>query len=787
MASRASDRVVSPAEGHAQGRDSDGVNIRGTGVQTLPACDEALRASDADFRALGDAIPQVVWITRADGWNIFFNQAWYDYTGLSAADSEGHGWVTPFHPDDAPKAAEAWRQATATGGTYSLEARLRRADGVYRWWVVRGVPRYDETGAIGRWFGTCTDIEEFKQSAERLRLQQLVEIENLTQLCKAEAELAAVEDRYTRLVEGVPDGVYTADVNGRFTSVNRGAAQITGFGRDELIGMSFIELVAPGDQLHVQEMVARALSGTAEVAEIELVAKDGWQVFIEASVHVIEENGERHLEGIARDTTARHQLERQLRHEALHDRLTGLPNRSLFFDRLDQALARGVRNRQMTVVTLLDVDGFKQINDSLGHSAGDELLVELAARFRSVVREGETLARLGGDEFALVAEGLGTEADMIALAERLLSVFSEPCTVAGTARKVVGSLGIAVTSHGEAPEDLLRDADLAMYRVKASGRGGFTFFDIGMREDLVNQVALRSALGDALRENGLAVHYQPIFGLTDDALLAVEALVRWPREGGFVAPDSFIPLAEQTGLIVPIGRFVLTDAARQMRRWRRENPRALPLGVFLNVSARELSEQDFAAFVTNTLREHGLKPSDLSLELTERAFINGDDKTLATNLDTLVTNGVRLVLDDFGTGFSSLAALQRFPLNAIKIDRSFINAIDTPEPQAPIVEAIVSLGRAMRLGVIAEGIETDTQLDYVRELGCFAAQGFKLDRPQSAGDISNLLDSKTAAGETNPLQETLPRGADEPVRDAAASVESPAGSANAVGATAVAA
>ena len=263
------------------------VGPRRDGVQALPASDEVLRASDADFRILGDAIPQVVWITRADGWNIYFNQAWYDYTGLSLAESEGHGWVTPFHPDDAPIAEEAWRQATATGGTYSLEARLRRADGVYRWWVVRGVPRFDEAGAIGRWFGTCTDIEEFKQSAERLRLQQLAEIENLTQLRKAEAELAAVEDRYTRLVEGVPDGVYTADVVGTFTSVNLGAAQITGFGRDELIGMSLIDLAAPADQVHAQEMLARALSGTAQVAEIELVAKDGRQVFIEVNVHLV--------------------------------------------------------------------------------------------------------------------------------------------------------------------------------------------------------------------------------------------------------------------------------------------------------------------------------------------------------------------------------------------------------------------------------------------------------------------------------------------------------------------
>jgi diguanylate cyclase (GGDEF)-like protein len=416
-----------------------------------------------------------------------------------------------------------------------------------------------------------------------------------------------------------------------------------------------------------------------------------------------------------------------------------MPNRTLLFDRIEQALARSVRNQSAVTVMLLDVDEFKQVNDSQGHAAGDELLVELAARFRAVLREGETIARLGGDEFALVAEGLSGQAETVALAERALSVFSKPFTISGARPEMTASLGIVVAGAEETSENLLRDADTAMYRVKTAGKGGFAFFDIAMREELVQQLTLRRDLAEALRESRFQVHYQPIFGLADNELLAVEALVRWPRGDGFVPPDSFIPLAEETGLIVPIGRFVLAEAAQQLARWREQNPFALPRGVFVNVSAAELGERSFAPFLAETLREHGLSTSDLALELTERAFIDSGDEAVAWNLDTLATSGVRLVLDDFGTGFSSLSMLERFPLNALKIDRSFIQAINEPGDEAPITKAIVSLGHAMGMGVIAEGVETDTQLDYLRDLDCPAAQGFNLARPQRASAISRLI------------------------------------------------
>lgn len=665
-------------------------------------------------------------IIGIDGVIRWTNGAFERVLGYPSGSLVGASPMSLIHEDDLPRlVATIARLEGAAGGSGSAEFRIRGLDGSWHRMDSSATNLLDDPAVRGF----------------------VVSMRDVTAQRQAENELAAIENRYSRLVDAARDGIYTADLAGRFTSVNSGAEQITGFSRDELLGMTFFDLVAPSERVHAQEVLARVMSGGDEVAELELIAKGGRQVFVEVSGRLVDENGEQYLEGIARETTARHQLEEELRYEAIHDKLTGLANRTLLLDRIGQALGRSARNRRTVAVMLLDVDQFKQINDSLGHSAGDELLVELAARLRAVLREGETVARLGGDEFALVADGLRTQAETVALAERVMSVFTEPFAIAGAMREMTASLGIAVASDGETPEGLVRDADTAMYRVKATSKGGFAFFDVAMRAELVQELALRKALGDALRRHELRVHYQPIFGLADAQLLAVEALVRWPRDGGFVPPDSFIPLAEETGLIVPLGRFVLTEAARQIERWRRKNAQALPLGVFVNVSARELGERGFVPFLTETLREHGLSSADVALELTERAFINGDDETVASNLGTLASNGVRLVLDDFGTGFSSLSMLKRFPLSAVKFDRSFVNTIDKPEAQAPITKAIVSLGHAMGMSVIAEGVETDTQVQYLRDLDCPAAQGFKLGRPQKAGDISKLIDRRAPGDE----------------------------------------
>ncbi len=435
----------------------------------------------------------------------------------------------------------------------------------------------------------------------------------------------------------------------------------------------------------------------------------------------------------------------EINHRALHDDLTGLANRVLLLDRIDHSLRRAARNSQDVAVMLLDADDFKLVNDSLGHAAGDELLIELAERLQRVARAGETVAHLGGDEFVLAAEGTFDEREIAALAGRVLSVFAEPFVVGQTERRLSGSLGIAKGRPGDGVTaiELIRDADTAMYRAKTSGKARFDIFDTQLRNELLRHVELGAALELAIRSARLEVAYQPIVNVNGRRLLAAEALVRWTDEHfGEVSPSEFIPLAEESGLIVPLGRFVIESAAGQIAEWRRQAPGALPLGVFVNISPRELSEPGLASYVTETLDRHGLSNHDLALELTERAFIDEADPTVRENLGALIERGIRLVLDDFGTGYSALASLKRFPLAAVKIDRYFINAIHEADAAAPITRAVITLGHALGLTVIAEGIEEQVQLDVLAGLGCDAAQGFLLGRPQRSAEISMLLSSE---------------------------------------------
>ena len=626
-----------------------------------------------------------------------------------------------FHPDDLPALAETiGRLSIAPGAAGTVDARMRAADGSWHLMETAGTNLLEDP-AIRGFVVSMRDVTERRQ------------IETL---------LRESETRYGELFDGARDAVYMADLDGRLRSGNPAAERRTGYSRSELLAMSFMQLIAPEDAERVAGVLAQRIRGdSGEPTELRLVRKDGSSVFVEVTGRVVvPDDAPGRVEGIVRDMTERHLLEEQLRHQALHDGLTGLANRTLMRDRLDQALGRRARDKSQVAVLLLDVDDFKAVNDSLGHVAGDAILVELAARLRSVVRAGETVARLGGDEFAVVVEGVRDRREVVALAGRIQSVFAELFAVGETKLHVTGSLGVAVTGESATSSDLLRDADIAMYRTKATARGGFEFFDAALRAELLRHLALDNALADALTNHELEVHYQPIVSLTDGTVLAFEALARWFHPTlGRVLPDEFIPAAEKSGLIVELGRYVIAEAARQAAQWRREQPGTLPLGVFVNVSAGDLADPRFVRFVAETLHEHDLVAADISFELTERVFIDERDEVLGQNLADLTASGSRIVLDDFGTGYSALASLKRFPLAAVKIDRLFISAIQHANDEAPITRAVIGLGKTLGLAVIAEGVETQIQLDFLRHLDCDAAQGFLLGRPVCASEASSLL------------------------------------------------
>ncbi|HEY7509957.1 MAG TPA: EAL domain-containing protein, partial [Vicinamibacteria bacterium] len=444
--------------------------------------------------------------------------------------------------------------------------------------------------------------------------------------------------------------------------------------------------------------------------------------------------------GSLHEITERKRLEERLQHDALHDPLTGLPNRALFMDRLEQALERAKRRPdKLFAVLFLDVDRFKAVNDTRGHAAGDELLRALAERLQACLRGVDTVARLSGDEFAFLIEEVEGPADATRAASRILSDLAAPFSVEGRDVDVTASVGITLgPRHYERAADMLRDADVAMYRAKARGRGHQQVFDRSMQERAAHLLRLEADLRRALDRAELRLFYQPVVSLASGRIVAMEALARWAHPlRGLLAPDDFIPLADETGLIVPLGRWVFTEACRQLRAWRQSGlDHALRVGV--NVSARQLGHHGLAAEIEESLRETGAPPAAIEVELTEASLAEEVDSGTAV-VEALSGLGVRVVLDRFGTGYSSLGALHRFPIRGVKIDRSFVQGVGDGPGEPRVVRSAIALARGLDMDVVAHGVETAEQLERLRALGCGAVQGFHLAPPQEADAATELL------------------------------------------------
>jgi diguanylate cyclase (GGDEF)-like protein/PAS domain S-box-containing protein len=424
----------------------------------------------------------------------------------------------------------------------------------------------------------------------------------------------------------------------------------------------------------------------------------------------------------------------------ISDPLTQIPNRLYFIDRLQSAIETTLEQGTLFAVLFLDLDQFKLVNDSLGHTAGDELLVDVAGRLRACIRtsirgsgQGKSIvARVGGDEFAILLTHIQSEADPATVSKRILERLGEPFFLEGRRMFVSASIGIALSSTGNTPEDLLRNADTAMYQAKANGKGRAEYFNEAMRERIISRIETESGLRKAIDNNQLVLHYQPIVSLSNNCISGFEALVRWNHpERGLIYPGEFIPVAEESDLIILLGRWVLREACRQMAEWHRSFTSVSPLTINVNVSTRQLCDPRLVEEVELALAESGLDPEALSLEVTESSLIGNAEQTLAT-LDRFKAINVRLEIDDFGTGYSSLSYLQRLPFDTLKIDRSFICEMSAANDSADIVKAIVEMAHSLKLKVIAEGVETEEQLSQLRELGCNSAQGFLFSRPVSA-------------------------------------------------------
>jgi diguanylate cyclase (GGDEF)-like protein len=458
------------------------------------------------------------------------------------------------------------------------------------------------------------------------------------------------------------------------------------------------------------------------------------------------------IAGSQTDITARKRAERRLQHDALHDALTGLPNRVLFLDRLQHAMRRDVRRPGdgRTAVLFLDLDRFKIVNDSLGHLAGDRLLVEVGRRLEEALRPGDTVARLGGDEFTVLLEDLPEPGEARRVADRILQALTEPFEVNQRELYLSASIGIAIAPAGATPDEVIRDADAAMYRAKSEGKGRHAMFDTALHEAAVARLDLETRLRRGLHAaaeggDGLQVAYQPIVATADRRLRGFEALARWGDAGGqMVRPDQFIPVAEETGAIHELGRLVLREACRQLREWKDAHD-AAGLTMAVNISGHQLLEPAFADEVQAALADHDLEPADVRLEITETQAAADYVAVRAGLQDLYERTGVRSHLDDFGTGASSLTFLRGFPGDALKIDRSFVLAMGADEGAFQIVKAIVGLAHNLGMEVVAEGVETAWQLDMLRELRCEFAQGFLLSPPLEARAAGRLLAGSAAA------------------------------------------
>jgi diguanylate cyclase (GGDEF)-like protein/PAS domain S-box-containing protein len=636
------------------------------------------------------------------------------------------------------------------------EERVMREFGIGAYLVLPLRSRGETLGAVSllsrqaRVYGA----DEFATAGEFVRRASAA-VDNALLYEAAVDARAAAEATRTRLeqsehfartiISSVRQGIIVYDRDFRCQVWNRFMEEMTGLAAGDVLGRPALELFPHLRLQGFDALLQRALAGeTVQSGDarfnVTRTGRSGWVASV-FSPQVGPDGGIIGVVAIVHDITERKQAEEQLAHNAFHDALTGLPNRALFVDRLERLLRHAGRHAgYMFGVAFLDLDRFKIVNDSLGHIVGDELLVSIARRLERCLRQGDTVARLGGDEFAILLDDVADARDASRVVERILLELGRPFHLAGHEVYTTASIGIALSSTGyEKSEDILRDADIAMYRAKLEGRSRYEVFDRNMHQQAVRTLQVETDLRRALERQEFRLFYQPIIGLESGRIVGFEALLRWEHPtAGLVMPGDFVPLAEETGLIVPIGWWVLREACRQMQVWRTQFPERTGLTVSVNLSTRQFMQPDLLDQVDRALEAAGLPGQALQLEITESAVMQQAD-AVRTMLVALRSRGIQLCIDDFGTGYSSLSYLHAFPVDTLKIDRSFVSQIGIGGTNPRLVEAIVALSRNMGMESVAEGVETEEQLRFLREIGPRFAQGFLFSAARTGDEIEGLL------------------------------------------------
>jgi diguanylate cyclase (GGDEF)-like protein/PAS domain S-box-containing protein len=732
---------------------------------------DQLAAGGHDFQRLVEQLPVIVYsaeIGERGRWRYVSPQV-EEILGYKPEDfiRDPGLWASLLHPDDRQRAlAQETEEHLGNRETTPTEYRMFRRDGEVVWMHDEAVLEPDE-GGVPIWHGVLYDVSARKETELELQraLSQQAVVARLGERAMQDSDPKDLMDVATELIAKV-DGVHSACIwelgrDGRRLNLRAGLDDsVLGGGRrvsasrDSHAGAALDSgthaIVADweSETRHTMPPVLRVFGAASSLAVVidgknrpfgvldvhatephRFTAKD--VPFVQAAANVLA------------DAIERHAADQALRYRVLHDSLTGLPNRLSFVDALGDALSKASISGSPVGILFLDLDHFKLINDSLGHHAGDALLRAVAPRLRDHLRPGDVVARFGGDEFGILIDRLADEGEALAIADRVASAFTQPFSLDGVDHFVSASIGVAVAGSGDErtvnAELLIRDADAAMYRAKEGGRARCVLFDAEMRAGAMRRLEVERELRDAVDRDELALFYQPVVNLRTGGITGLEALVRWRHpERGILDPADFVSIAEDSGLIEPIGRWVQERACRQALEWHQLQPDSRPFDVAVNLSARQVAHRDLPATVEEIIARTGLDPQHLRLEITESVLVE-ESATAISSLHALNELGVRLVLDDFGTGYSSLAYLNRFPFHALKIDRSFVDALGIEQEPTAIVEAIIGMARALSLEVIAEGVESEVQLAELRRLGCDYAQGYLFHPAMPEREVSRLI------------------------------------------------
>ena len=734
---------------------------------------DQLAAGGHDFQRLVEQLPVIVYsaeIGERGRWRYVSPQV-EEILGFKPEDfiRDPGLWASLLHPEDRRRAlALETEEHLGNRDTAPAEYRMFRRDGEVVWMHDEAVLEPDE-GGVPIWHGVLYDVSARKETELELQraLSQQAVVARLGERAMQDSDPQDLMDVATELIAKV-DGVHSACIwelgrDGRRLNLRAGLdGSVLGGGRrvsasrDSHAGAALDSgthaIVADweSETRHTMPPVLRVFGAASSLAVVidgktrpfgvldvhatephRFTAKD--VPFVQAAANVLA------------DAIERHAADQALRYRVLHDSLTGLPNRLSFVDALGDALSKASISGSPVGILFLDLDHFKLINDSLGHHAGDALLRAVAPRLRAHLRPGDVVARFGGDEFGILIDRLADEGEALAIADRVASAFTQPFSLDGVDHFVSASIGVAVAVAAGGDERavnaelLIRDADAAMYRAKEGGRARCVLFDAEMRAGAMRRLEVERELREAVDRDELALFYQPVVNLRTGGITGLEALVRWRHpERGILDPADFVSIAEDSGLIEPIGRWVQERACRQALEWHQLQPDSRPFDVAVNLSARQVAHRDLPATVEEIIARTGLDPQHLRLEITESVLVE-ESATAISSLHALNEMGVRLVLDDFGTGYSSLAYLNRFPFHALKIDRSFVDALGIEQEPTAIVEAIIGMARALSLEVIAEGVESEVQLAELRRLGCDYAQGYLFHPAMPEREVSRLI------------------------------------------------